>query len=181
MDSYYYSIRPIRVYKTAKAFFALFFNICAIFLVICLPILWIRSIAEYGKWLKEYNAPETVNWKFSMPSQIPNPLTDPESCGRSTKSTICDPFSYLYTNAAESIQKSIDKEVSAEIAVLIIKKMHPSLFGGIFSSIDQAAQKFARDVHDSWGIGNKETNNGILIFLSIEDRKIYIYINRSWS
>lgn len=33
------------------------------------------------------------------------------------------------------------------------------------------ARVFAKAVHDNWGIGDRECNNGVLLLLSIEDRK----------
>lgn len=37
-----------------------------------------------------------------------------------------------------------------------------------------ASELFAREVHDTWGIGLSDSNNGVLIFLSLEDRIVYL-------
>jgi uncharacterized protein len=36
------------------------------------------------------------------------------------------------------------------------------------------AASMAKSLHDSWGVGHKECNNGVLLLLSILDRQIYI-------
>jgi uncharacterized membrane protein YgcG len=46
-------------------------------------------------------------------------------------------------------------------------------------NVDIAAQSFAVDLHDKWGVGGVDgKENGILIFLSIEDRVVYISTGR---
>lgn len=37
-----------------------------------------------------------------------------------------------------------------------------------------AAGKFARRLHDLWGVGDARCNNGVLLLVSIKDRQIYI-------
>ncbi len=36
------------------------------------------------------------------------------------------------------------------------------------------AETFARALHDRWGVGSSECNNGVLFFLSLNDRQLYI-------
>lgn len=46
-------------------------------------------------------------------------------------------------------------------------------------NVDVAAQSFAVDLHDKWGVGGVDgKENGILVFLSIEDRVVYISTGR---
>ena len=35
-----------------------------------------------------------------------------------------------------------------------------------------AAQSFAKDLHDAWGVGDAQCNNGVLLLLSIGDRQV---------
>ena len=37
-----------------------------------------------------------------------------------------------------------------------------------------ASERFARKLHDTWGVGDKTKQDGILVFLSIDDRVVYI-------
>jgi uncharacterized protein len=61
----------------------------------------------------------------------------------------------------------IDKTSSNQIAIVIIN----SLDG---YEIDDYALKLAQ----TWGIGNKKNNNGVLILISLSDRKIKIEVGR---
>ena len=63
----------------------------------------------------------------------------------------------------EKILSEYRAETSNEIAVLIM----PSLHG---ESIEDSAV----DVGRAWGIGTSEHNNGILLLISLEDRKLFL-------
>ena len=45
-------------------------------------------------------------------------------------------------------------------------------------SKEAAAESFARAVHDAWGVGDAEKQNGVLLFLSIEDRVVFVSVGR---
>ncbi len=60
---------------------------------------------------------------------------------------------------------ALDDSTSNQIVVVLIK----SLDGG---AIEEYATKLFRE----WGIGNKKTNNGVLIIAAIDDRKIRIEV-----
>ena len=60
---------------------------------------------------------------------------------------------------------ALDDSTSNQIAVVLIKTL------GDYS-IEDYAQKLFRE----WGIGNKKTNNGVLIIAAIDDRKIWIQV-----
>lgn len=114
--------------------------------------------------------------KSYRPVDIPNPIQFPEKCGRVsseiTKSTICDPDNILSDDSKNILEGYIQNIKNAQIGVLIIEKMSPTFIK--FSSIETSSESFARTVHDSWGVGDASINNGVLIFLSIQDRAIYI-------
>ena len=67
--------------------------------------------------------------------------------------------------ALESKLKAVDDSSSNQIAVVIL----PSLDG---YPIEEYATKLFRQ----WGIGNKKTNNGILLLIAVEDRKVRIEV-----
>ncbi len=107
-------------------------------------------------------------------ADIANPMEDPLSCGRNAvaKSAICDPDQIIPKEKQDAVEGYINAITNAEIAVVVIQKMHMK---GIASrNIDDAAEEFAKLLHNKWGVGNKETNNGIVVFLSIDDRIVYI-------
>ncbi|KAG1655863.1 hypothetical protein FOA52_012513 [Chlamydomonas sp. UWO 241] len=43
-----------------------------------------------------------------------------------------------------------------------------------FESKAAAAERIASALHDSWGVGMAECNNGVLVLLSVDDRQLYI-------
>lgn len=108
------------------------------------------------------------------PSDVPNPMLNPSGCGRSNvpKSAICDPSLFLTEENKDVIEGFINGVVGAQIAVAVIGKMSQSFVAN--GDLEAASGRFARTLHDTWGVGDKETNNGILIFLSLNDRVVYI-------
>lgn len=111
----------------------------------------------------------------STPSTIMNPKDHPRECGRPegiTHSSVCDPFNVLTTENANIIEGRINGIKQAEMAVLLIKKMDSSYIS--FRGKDKAAENFARTIHDTWQVGSNSKNDGILIFVSVEDRALYI-------
>jgi len=43
-----------------------------------------------------------------------------------------------------------------------------------YESQDASAKRYARTLHDKYGVGKAECQNGMLLFLAIQDRKLYI-------
>lgn len=60
---------------------------------------------------------------------------------------------------------ALDDSTSNQIAVVILKTLE-----------GYEVQEYANKLFRSWGIGNKKTNNGVLILASIEDRKVWIEV-----
>jgi uncharacterized protein len=60
---------------------------------------------------------------------------------------------------------ALDDSTSNQIAVVLIKTLG-----------DNSIEDYATKLFRSWGIGNKKTNNGILIIAAIDDRKMRIEI-----
>jgi uncharacterized protein len=58
-----------------------------------------------------------------------------------------------------------DDSTSSQIAVVTIKTLN-----------NYPIEEYAQKLFDDWGIGNKKTNNGILIIAAIDDRKIRIEV-----
>lgn len=61
-----------------------------------------------------------------------------------------------------------------QVAVAIVNKMDFSFWSGGAN----AAYEFARTLLDAWGVGDPECNNGVVIFVSVEDRKMHISAGR---
>mmetsp|Transcript_6436 Transcript_6436/g.13524 ORF Transcript_6436/g.13524 Transcript_6436/m.13524 type:complete len:483 (+) Transcript_6436:133-1581(+) len=122
---------------------------------------------------------------------FPNPEQDPEAC-HSSYSRICDPDGLLGTkdkvnlndkinsfevmNSLSCSQKGSKDEVEApiQLAVALVRKMDLSNYLGSGGK-DAAGRDMAMGIHDDWGVGSTSCGGtGILMFLSIEDRVIFI-------
>ena len=58
---------------------------------------------------------------------------------------------------------ALDDSSSNQIAVVLIKTLN-----------DRPIEEYATKLFREWGIGNKKTNNGILLLVAVDDRKIRI-------
>lgn len=101
-------------------------------------------------------------------------MTDPSRCGRPgiTKSAICDPGDLLSKESKDVTEGFMNDIKAAQLAVLVVKKIDPSYIG--FDEVATAAEKFAKYIHNAWGVGDKASNNGVMIFLSVDDRRVHI-------
>ena len=59
--------------------------------------------------------------------------------------------------------------VAMQVAVAIMRKfvMEPGMDANV------AAERFAKQLHDSWGVGDPACNNGVLFLLALENRQLY--------
>lgn len=126
-------------------------------------------------------------------STFPNPEIDSEAC-RSSYSRICDPDGLFgakdKANLGDKIQtfelmNSLpschhgnkakgDEKLPLQLAVAVVRKMDLSNYWA--SGRDEAARDMAMGIHDDWGVGSDTAcgGTGILIFLSVVDRAIFI-------
>lgn len=58
---------------------------------------------------------------------------------------------------------ALDDSSSNQIAVVLIKTLN-----------DRPIEEYATKLFREWGIGNKKTNNGVLLLIAVDDRKIRI-------
>lgn len=68
-------------------------------------------------------------------------------------------------SALENKLVAYDDSTSSQIAVVLLKTLD-----------DYPIEEFSVKLYRDWGIGNKKTNNGVLILAAIEDRKIRIEV-----
>ena len=62
--------------------------------------------------------------------------------------------------------------VCCQVSVAVIRKMDRVLVRSLGK--ENAASIFAKKLHDSWGVGHAECNDGAVIFLSIDDRRSFV-------
>jgi len=65
--------------------------------------------------------------------------------------------------ALEQKLVALDDSSSNQIAVVLIKTLN-----------DRPIEEYATKLFREWGIGNKKTNNGVLLLVAVDDRKIRI-------
>jgi uncharacterized membrane protein YgcG len=104
---------------------------------------------------------------------IPNPMSNPELCGRIGRenSMVCDVADLLSVETKDSIDRRAGKMWEVEFAVVVIPSMDSS---GWFSSVQRHAEFYATTLLRNWGVGDSSLQNGVLIFLSVIDRVIFI-------
>jgi len=109
------------------------------------------------------------------PNNLPNPFISPEKAGRPgvDKSNVCDPCNILSKESKDVIEGYLN-DYKGHGVVLIIDKMSIHFIKAHNHDIDVATKSYAMTVHDLWGIGDKNRNDGILIFLSTDDRAIFV-------
>lgn len=81
---------------------------------------------------------------------------------------VTDAAGVLSSQEVETLERklvALDDSTSNQIAVVLIKTLG-----------DNAIEDYALKLFREWGIGNKKTNNGILIIAAIDDRKMWIEV-----
>lgn len=131
------------------------------------------------------------------PASFPNPQTDPEACGRPSRGTVCDPDRVLSEASADRVQGTLidildgappyvkhdcgDDRHGYSVAVAVMRRMDPSVGDVVASSPGDAppgpaarARAFAKALHDSWGVGDAQCGDGVLVLVSVDDHQAYV-------
>eukprot|EP00172_Hildenbrandia_rubra_P002246 Plantae.Rhodophyta-Hildenbrandia_rubra.ctg29635.p1 GENE.Plantae.Rhodophyta-Hildenbrandia_rubra.ctg29635~~Plantae.Rhodophyta-Hildenbrandia_rubra.ctg29635.p1 ORF type:complete len:450 (+),score=67.60 Plantae.Rhodophyta-Hildenbrandia_rubra.ctg29635:74-1423(+) len=115
---------------------------------------------------------------------LPNPQQHPGQCGRPHPSSICDPDNLLSSQSATAIDGLINlihdgtngyKQGSCggnQVAVAIVNES-----GGSGSEAVKA-KLLAKRVHDDWGVGAKECQNGVVLVVVVKGRAMYVSAGR---
>jgi len=69
---------------------------------------------------------------------------------------------------------NIDKQTGIEITIVTINSIHD------YRGTRDNFEKFATELFNTWGIGKRENNNGILFLIALKDRKVRIELGRSY-
>eukprot|EP00924_Labyrinthula_sp_SR-Ha-C_P007382 maker-scaffold_24-snap-gene-1.26-mRNA-1 protein AED:0.09 eAED:0.09 QI:47/0.66/0.5/1/1/1/4/0/479 len=116
--------------------------------------------------------------KSISPGDLPNPILHYSGCGREEPSYICDPYNYIDKDEYEKLDEILDslregfqgpkvcdnESIGYEVGVAVIDQM-PRIY---------SPQSYAHTVYANWGVGDATCHNGLLLFLSIEDREMYV-------
>ena len=120
-----------------------------------------------------------------FPENVPSPMLYPRSCNRDAvaRSAVCDLDDMLpddEKNVLEGMINEIgDRQATTgkgqgQLAVCYIYKMAKTFTSQYDGDIDKSAKEFAHQVHDRWGVGDTKKQDGVLLFVSIHDRVVYI-------
>lgn len=123
---------------------------------------------------------------FSLSAtKLPNPQRDPAACGRKLSSAVCDPEGFLPFAQADTVDgivnfinagthgfhKTVPCRSSAPVGAQLAVAVVSSLPSG-FLKAPRRAFKLAKDLHDSWGVGDINCQNGVVLVLAINDRTV---------
>lgn len=126
-------------------------------------------------------------------NSLPSPQKDPGNvCRRGKKSAVCDPDSYLSESDADTIDGLINfinegtngfKKVACSQRgnALVGAQIAVAVFEGLpFGIGDKKTRAFqyAKDLHDRWGVGEADCQNGIVIIFAVKDRAMGFSIGR---
>jgi uncharacterized membrane protein YgcG len=121
------------------------------------------------------------------PADLPSPQHDPLGmCGHDgRRSAVCDPDGLLPDDAVKIVDGVVNfiaegshgfakmscagHPAGYQVAVAVLQKMAKDWRG-----LDARAKMFATKLHDAWGVGDAECNNGVLLLVAVEDRRMYI-------
>ena len=120
--------------------------------------------------------------------EFPNPTEYLQACNRKgSESMICDPEAILttrYVNQIEKLLKHVQKNTYSgcnrgsnsgfQIAVAVLSRMHRNSN----ESVGETAEKFAKHLHNSLGVGNARCDDGAVLLLSTNDRQVYMSTGR---
>ena len=144
-----------------------------VFLAVCGIFLLVQRGQSKARWAKE---------------KFPNPTINLEACGRRGKvSWICDPESILSYESANNIEEllySVRKNTNSgcskgenpgfQIGVAVLNRMRSNSD----ESVAKTAEKFAKHLHVSWGVGNAGCDDGAVLLISRDDREVYMNTGR---
>lgn len=133
-----------------------------------------------------------VDARAWRPSDLPSPQDDAKAvCGRqSLKSSLCDPDGFISQSEADTIDGIINfinershgfqppecdaSKRGPQVAVAIVDRM--ARIPG--ENKDTTAYEFAKSLHDAWGVGDRQCQNGVVLFVSVSDRVMGISIGK---
>jgi len=114
----------------------------------------------------------------SHPEDVQSPMIYPAVCNRPrvARSALCDVDDVMSDTSRDIIEGMLNEIVehgTGQAAVCLLYKMSPAYIKEQ-GSVEKAGERFARAVHDKWAVGDVQKQNGVVVFMSIHDRMVYI-------
>ena len=156
-----------------------FQNIVTVLVTVCLINIFIHTSLSW----------DTVNGKYSLDSSF-DPIESQQECNNyyTKNEKVCDPQTYITYPMKEKLGEIMER--AKNIPTISCPFKTDGIEFGVFimSSFDdyhshkrnqgfdigESSKFYAKLFHEKWEIGSEECNNGILIFLNIEDRYLYV-------
>eukprot|EP00746_Dinoflagellata_sp_MGD_P013726 gnl/MRDRNA2_/MRDRNA2_129792_c0_seq1.p1 gnl/MRDRNA2_/MRDRNA2_129792_c0~~gnl/MRDRNA2_/MRDRNA2_129792_c0_seq1.p1 ORF type:complete len:328 (-),score=79.52 gnl/MRDRNA2_/MRDRNA2_129792_c0_seq1:33-944(-) len=123
-------------------------------------------------------------WK---PSEVPHPREDPEGCGQSGASDVCDPDGVLGPDVSKRIRKALVKVrgssdfyphshsypgcIRNEMAVVVVNKVQGN-------GSEAALEEFADGVEGAWRVSKCGCKNSVVLAESADDEQVAIVVGR---
>jgi len=135
----------------------------------CLLVVWMCIL---GSFTSANNSPS------HFPEDVVSPMIYPQNCNRPrvAHSAVCDVDDVMSDASRDIIEGMLNEIVeygAGKAAVCLVYQMSP-VYIKEQGSIELAGEKFARTLHDTWGVGDAQKQDGVLLFMSIHDRIVYI-------
>jgi len=121
---------------------------------------------------------------------FPNPALEFEECGATGPSKLCDPGGVMTAQARAVVEARIAAVEQAsslrgcgdtEIAVVVVTRRLRGRSAGDDDSNDaddsnaaEAAEAFARGLHDKFGVGDGKCHTGAVLLIALRDRQTYL-------
>lgn len=78
------------------------------------------------------------------------------------------------SEAIQKMFKTLEKKTGIEAVVVTINSISD------YNKTDVTLESFATNLFNSWGIGHKKENNGVLVLVAVKDRKCRIELGRGY-
>lgn len=121
------------------------------------------------------------------PNEVPHPREDPEGCGQSAASDVCNPDGVLSPEVSRRIRKALVKVrgsndfyphshsypgcIRNEMAVVVVNKVQGD-------GSEAAIEEFADGIMGQWRVAKCGCKNGIVLAESADDEQVAIVVGR---
>ena len=108
----------------------------------------------------------------SSSRRVPNPRHTPSAYSpHFDYSVVVDPDGVLSLEEGRRVESQIHAMAAIRVTVLLLQRLEAE---GAQEDLQETAAKYVRGLHEEWGLGDPIKQNGLLLFISVEDRLIYM-------
>src|SRR5437867_12167167 len=89
-----------------------------------------------------------------------------------------DDFAKVLTEDAAAKVKEIARAVRSEKGIPIVVVTVGSLAD--YGASDWSVERYATNLYNEWGLGSKDTKQGVLLFVAVKDRRVRIAVGEGF-